>query len=124
LKPPGTASKAAEAAPPHPLPPPRESGPATKKGLTVRSELDSNAHEKGIKVSDAEMAALNIEGDGSIPNGITPSSRVVLIGSSPETGRSFGNEIVFDISPREESKSLRKFAHIPFGTLASNRIFR
>ena len=33
----------------------------TKKGLTVRCELD--ATRKGVKVSDAEMAALNIEGD-------------------------------------------------------------
>ena len=35
----------------------------TKKGLTVRCELDSNSYAKGLKVSDAEMAALNIEGD-------------------------------------------------------------
>ena len=39
----------------------------TKKGLTVRCELDANAYEKGIKVSDAEMAALNIEGDAFHP---------------------------------------------------------
>jgi hypothetical protein len=41
----------------------------TKKGPTVRCELDANAYEKGIKVSDAEMAALNIEGD-AIPSGM------------------------------------------------------
>jgi hypothetical protein len=35
----------------------------TKTGLTVRCELDANTYEKGIVVSDAEMAALNIEGD-------------------------------------------------------------
>ena len=35
----------------------------TKTGLTVRCELDANTYEKGIAVSDAEMAALNIEGD-------------------------------------------------------------
>jgi len=35
----------------------------TKTGLTVRCELDNNLYEKGIKVSDAEMATLNIEGD-------------------------------------------------------------
>ena len=35
----------------------------TKKGLTVRCELNSNSYAKGLKVSDAEMAALNIEGD-------------------------------------------------------------
>jgi Rhodopirellula transposase DDE domain len=39
----------------------------TRKGLTVRCELDANAYEKGVKVSDAEMAALNIEGDAFHP---------------------------------------------------------
>src|SRR5208282_509044 len=39
----------------------------TKKGLTVRCELDANKYEKGVKVSDAEMAALNIEGDAFHP---------------------------------------------------------
>ena len=34
----------------------------TKNGLTVRCELDANTYQKGIKVSDAEMAALNIQG--------------------------------------------------------------
>ena len=32
----------------------------TKKGLTVQCRLDENTYEKGIKVSDAEMATLNI----------------------------------------------------------------
>jgi hypothetical protein len=35
----------------------------TKTGLTVRCELDTRAYTKGIKVSDAEMATLNIRGD-------------------------------------------------------------
>ena len=35
----------------------------TKTGLRVMSELDTNTYEKGIKVSDAEMASLNIRGD-------------------------------------------------------------
>ena len=35
----------------------------TKTGLTVRCELDENTYAKGVKVSDAEMAALNITGD-------------------------------------------------------------
>ena len=35
----------------------------TKKGLTVRCELDPNSYVKGLKVSDAEMAALNVEAD-------------------------------------------------------------
>jgi hypothetical protein len=39
----------------------------TKSGLTVRCELDASTYEKGIKVSDAEMAALNIEGDAFHP---------------------------------------------------------
>jgi len=39
----------------------------TKTGLTVRCELDSNLYAKGIKVSDAEMATLNIVGDAFHP---------------------------------------------------------
>jgi len=39
----------------------------TKTGLQVRCELDTNTYEKGIKVSDAEMAALNIKGDAFHP---------------------------------------------------------
>jgi hypothetical protein len=35
----------------------------TKAGLQVRCELDTRAYPKGIKVSDAEMHALNIRGD-------------------------------------------------------------
>jgi len=32
----------------------------TKTGLTVQCRLDQNAYDKGIKISDAEMASLNI----------------------------------------------------------------
>jgi hypothetical protein len=32
----------------------------TKTGLTVRCELDQNAYPAGIKVSDAEMLAVNL----------------------------------------------------------------
>ena len=32
----------------------------TKTGLTVHCELDTNLYPKGIKVTDAEMAAINI----------------------------------------------------------------
>jgi len=39
----------------------------TKGGLQVRCELDTNAYAKGIKVSDAEMAALNITADDFHP---------------------------------------------------------
>lgn len=39
----------------------------TKTGLTVRCELDAKAYAKGIKVSDAEMANLNIKGDAFHP---------------------------------------------------------
>ena len=35
----------------------------TRTGLTVRCELDTRLYAKGIKVSDAEMAALNVKGD-------------------------------------------------------------
>ena len=33
----------------------------TDTGLTVACQLDANAYEKGIKVSDAEMASLNVK---------------------------------------------------------------
>ena len=39
----------------------------TKTGLKVRCELDTRAYAKGIKVSDAEMATLNIKGDAFHP---------------------------------------------------------
>ena len=35
----------------------------TTKGLAVRCELDTRSYLKGIKVTDAEMAMLNIAGD-------------------------------------------------------------
>src|SRR5271169_512031 len=35
----------------------------TKTGLTVRCELDTRTYPKGIKVSEEEMASLNIKGD-------------------------------------------------------------
>ena len=35
----------------------------TKTGLSVRCELDTRLYAKGIKVSDEEMATLNIKGD-------------------------------------------------------------
>ncbi len=37
--------------------------PTTKTGLTVRCELDTRDDPKGIKVSDADMATLDIKGD-------------------------------------------------------------
>jgi len=39
----------------------------TKTGLTVRCELDTRAYPKGIKVTDAELASLNITGDAFHP---------------------------------------------------------
>jgi hypothetical protein len=33
----------------------------TETGLTVACQLDSNAYEKGIKVSDEEMVSLNVK---------------------------------------------------------------
>jgi hypothetical protein len=39
----------------------------TKTGLTVRCELDTRTYPKGIKVSDEEMARLNIKEDAFHP---------------------------------------------------------
>lgn len=41
---------------------------STKTGLTVRCELDTNAYPKGIKVTDEEMATLNLKGDEFHPD--------------------------------------------------------
>jgi hypothetical protein len=46
----------------------------TKTGLKVACMLDERTYEKGIKVSDAEMAALDITGTRSILSGTTRSS--------------------------------------------------
>ena len=40
----------------------------TKTGLTVRCELDTNTYPRGIKVSDEEMATLNLKGDDFHPD--------------------------------------------------------
>jgi hypothetical protein len=42
---------------------------ASQRGLTVQCELDENSYATGIKVTDAEMATLNIETDPGIPSG-------------------------------------------------------
>ena len=39
----------------------------TKTGLVVRCELDDRIYPKGIKVSDDEMASINIKGDAFHP---------------------------------------------------------
>ena len=39
----------------------------TKAGLKVESALDTAIYEKGIKVSNAEMKALDIQGDAFHP---------------------------------------------------------
>jgi hypothetical protein len=39
----------------------------TKTGLKVECVLDERTYEKGIKVSDAEMQALDITGDAFHP---------------------------------------------------------
>ena len=41
----------------------RRASTTTDTGLAVACQLDANAYEKGIKVSDAEMASLNIKPD-------------------------------------------------------------
>ncbi len=33
----------------------------TQNGLQIRAEIDKSEYEKGIKISDEEMASLNIE---------------------------------------------------------------
>src|SRR5882757_7863130 len=51
----------------------------TTTGLTVRCELDTRDYPKGIKVSDKEMATLNIEGDAFHPEwNYTVSPRVPI----------------------------------------------
>ena len=47
----------------------------TDTGLTVACELDDNTYPKGIKVSDAEMASLNIHPPTSTASGTIPSPR-------------------------------------------------
>ncbi len=54
----------------------------TKTGLTVRCELDENSYAKAIKVTDAEMATLNITTDGWHPEWnytIRPKSEDVAV---------------------------------------------
>ena len=48
----------------------------TKAGIKVRCELDNKSYPKGIKVSDAEMATLNIKGDAFHPWNYTISPRL------------------------------------------------
>ena len=33
----------------------------TRSGLTVTAELDTNLYEKGLRISDAELAAVNLK---------------------------------------------------------------
>ena len=40
----------------------------TKTGLTIQCQLDLNQYPKGIKVSDDELASVNIVGDKFHPN--------------------------------------------------------
>jgi hypothetical protein len=39
----------------------------TQTGLNVECALDPRTYQKGVKVSHAEIAALNLEGDGFHP---------------------------------------------------------
>ena len=51
----------------------------TKTGLTVRCELDTRDYPKGIKVTDADMATLNINVDTFHPEwNYTISPRVAI----------------------------------------------
>jgi hypothetical protein len=38
-------------------------GTTTKKGLTVRAVKDENIYQKGIKVTDEDIAAINLARD-------------------------------------------------------------
>jgi hypothetical protein len=52
----------------------------TKTGLTIRCELDTNTYPKGIKVSEQQMAALNLKGDEFHPDwnySISPRGQIV-----------------------------------------------
>ena len=52
----------------------------TKTGLTIRCELDTNTYPKGIKVSEEQMAALNLKGDEFHPDwnyAISPRGQIV-----------------------------------------------
>ena len=40
----------------------------TQTGLTVRCELDTNTYPKGIKVSEQQMATLNLQRDAFHPD--------------------------------------------------------
>ena len=51
------------------------SATTTKAGLIVRCELDTGLYPSGIVVSDAEIAALNINGPSSMASGTIPSHR-------------------------------------------------
>ena len=53
---------------------------ARETGLTIRCELDTNTYPKGIKVSEKQMAALNLKGDEFHPNwnySISPRGQIV-----------------------------------------------
>ena len=53
----------------------------TKKGLSISCDLDPNLYPKGIKISDAEMATLNITRDKFHPEwNYTKSLKVLLMG--------------------------------------------
>ena len=43
----------------------------TKTGLTIRCELNTNTYPKGIKVSEQQMAALNLKGDEFHPGRVS-----------------------------------------------------
>jgi hypothetical protein len=46
----------------------------TTAGLTIRCELDRNAYPAGVKVSDVELAAVNLARHGEWNYTISPKS--------------------------------------------------
>ena len=48
-------------------------GTTTEAGLEVRAELDDNKYPKGVKITDAQLAGVNLHRTLSTANGTTPS---------------------------------------------------
>ena len=53
------------------------SATTTESGLTIRAGRDTEWYEKGIKITDRELAALNITGQTGTPTGTTPSPQAL-----------------------------------------------
>jgi hypothetical protein len=99
----------------------------TKTGLKVCSELDTRTYPKGIKVSDAEMASLNIKGDAFHPEGIlTHADAACLLGNL--RGRLHGaikcsrGKALPSVDPRLRGGRLLRMMISPDASSAQNNI--